>query len=40
MSWKLQKVFSAVALAAALLVNCLPPYSAQPQIQHTAAVTP
>jgi hypothetical protein len=40
MSWKQQKMFSVLAIVAALLVNCLPVYSTKPPVERTASVAP
>ena len=37
MSWKQQKMISALAIAAALVVNCLPLYPASPAVQTKVA---
>jgi hypothetical protein len=38
MSWKQQKMISALAIAAALLVNCLPLYPAKAAVENKVAV--
>ena len=38
MSWKQQKMVSLAAIAAALVVNCLPLYSAKPAPENKVAV--
>ena len=38
MSWKQQKMISLAAIAAALVVNCLPLYPTQPAPQNKVAV--
>ena len=38
MSWKQQKLISLAALAAALVVNCLPLYPAKPPVENKVAV--
>ncbi len=41
MSWKQQKMISVLAIAAALVVNCLPLYPAKPAAENkVAAATP
>ncbi len=38
MSWKQQKLISALAIAAALIVNCLPLYPAKSPMENKVAV--
>ena len=38
MSWRQQKLISVLAIAAALIVNCLPLYPAKPAVENKVAV--
>lgn len=40
MSWKQQKMISLLAIAAALVVNCLPLYPAKPAPDNKVAIAP